>query len=218
MELAAAAGAERRVGLPELAAVHWRELASETTLRRADRRWTFTTAAHTIPLVGTAALLAALNPVTIPVGLILVGHAWAIPELYANRGAKVARTPRALDPQAEGVALGLLGDLLDHRARDLHGRTGMAVEPGRLGIWLLAPSGAILIRPGGRRAQCYCVGVRTELPPATGPPTSCWPCGRTRRDSPRWPTSPSPARPGAFAGASRPRSGPPSRRPLSRPA
>src|SRR5437763_2640957 len=80
-----------RAALPELAAAHWRERASEVTLRRAERRWTACTAAHVVPLAATAGALAGLFPITIPVGLILLGHAWAIPELYAARGAKVAR-------------------------------------------------------------------------------------------------------------------------------
>ncbi len=155
------------VGLPELATVHWHRRADEGTLRQAGRRWTLCTAAHTVPLVGTAVVLAGLDPVTIPVGLILVGHAWAIPELYAARGAKVVRRRPAEDPQAEDVALGLLGDLLDHSAREFAGRTGMVLEAGRLGVWLLAPAGAILVRPGGRRAHCYCVGVNdARLPPS----------------------------------------------------
>ncbi|MFL5823832.1 MAG: hypothetical protein ACJ764_10365 [Solirubrobacteraceae bacterium] len=145
----------------------WRERASEATLTRADRRWTFITAAHTVPLIATAGLLAGLDPVTIPVGAILVGHAWAIPELYAARGAKVARAHGPRDRQAEAVALGLLGDLLDHEARALHARTGVVLEPGALGIWLLAPAGAILVRPPGRRVHCYCVGVSDpSLPPS----------------------------------------------------
>ena len=72
----------------------------------AGWRWTLCTAAHTVPLVATAGVLAGLDPITIPVGLILLGHAWAIPELYAARGAKVAR---GLDPSnqpAEKVAAG----------------------------------------------------------------------------------------------------------------
>jgi hypothetical protein len=155
------------IGLPELAAVPWRERVSESTLARADRRWTLLTAAHTVPLVATGGILAMLDPVTIPVGLILAGHAWAIPELYAARGAKVARPRPAQDRQAEAVALGLLGDLLDHQARKLHAETGMVLESGALGIWLLAPAGAILVRPPGRRVHCYCVGVSDKaLPPS----------------------------------------------------
>jgi hypothetical protein len=103
--------------------------------------------------------LSVLNPVTIPIGVVLVIHAWAIPELYAARGAKVVKsTARATgDGNAERVAVGLLGDLLDHRARDLHRRTGFVLERGGLGVWLVAEAGALLVRPGGRRVHCYCV-------------------------------------------------------------
>jgi hypothetical protein len=161
------ASAAAPTGLPELAAVHWRQRVDETALRRAGRRWTLCTAAHTVPLLATAGVLAALNPVTIPVGLILVAHAWAIPELYAARGAKVIRRRAAGDRKAEAVALGLLGDLLDHRARDFLSRSGLVLEQARLGIWLLAPAGAVLVRPGGRQIHCYCVGVTDrELPPS----------------------------------------------------
>lgn len=155
------------VGLPELARVHWRPRANADTVRRMGRRWTLCTAAHTVPLVATAGILAGLDPITIPVGLILLGHAWAIPELYAARGAKVARFQRPSDLQSEGVAAGLLGDLVGHGARDLWQRTGFAMERGQLGVWLLAPSGAILISRGGRRVYCYCVGVTdATLPPS----------------------------------------------------
>ena len=161
------ASAVPRAGLPELSAVHWRQRADESTLRRAGRRWTLCTAAHGFPLVATAAVLAALNPLTIPVGLILLAHAWAIPELYAARGAKVLRRPGAQDAHAEAVALGLLGDLLDHEGRDFLTRTGLVLEQGALGVWLLAPSGALLVTPGARRVHCYCVGVSdASLPPS----------------------------------------------------
>ena len=36
--------------------------------------------------------------------MILLAHAWAIPELYANRGAKVVK-PRTVDDAAEATAL-----------------------------------------------------------------------------------------------------------------
>ena len=152
-------------GLPELATVHWRRRVDPTVLRRNGRRWTLCTAAHTVPLVATGLILAVLNPVTIPVGLILLGHAWAIPELYAARGAKVIRRRDSGDGAAEAVALGLLGDLLDHRARDLLAQTGLVLEQAGLGVWLLAPAGALLVTPGARRVHCYCVGVSDrELP------------------------------------------------------
>lgn len=160
-------GAEAAVGLPELARVHWRERATEDTIRRAGWRWTVCTAAHTVPLVATAGVLGALDPITVPVGLILLGHAWAIPELYAVRGAKVARAGAPSDPEPERVAAGLLGDLVGHGARELWSRTRLVLERGRLGTWLLGPCGAILVSAGGRRAYCYCAVVNDRtLPPS----------------------------------------------------
>jgi len=155
------------VALPERAAVHWRPLACERTLRKSGRLWTLTTAAQTVPLLAAAVALGVLKPLTIPVGLALVAHAWAIPELYANRGARVVKPRPRAGEDAERRALGLLGDLLGHRARELHARTGLVLERGALGVWLLAEAGALLVRPGGRRVHCYCVGVpAAELPSA----------------------------------------------------
>ena len=152
--------------LPEVASVYWRPRVGEGTLRRSGRLWTLTTIAHTVPFVAAAVGLGVLNPVTIPVGLVLIAHAWVIPELYAARGARVvAPNGRRGARDAERRSVGLLGDLLDHPARELHARTGLVLEPGRLGVWLLGEAGALLVRPDGRRVHCYCVGVReAELP------------------------------------------------------
>lgn len=91
-----------------------------------------------------------------------------IPELYAQRGANVVRPRRRAAAGPEQVALGLLGDLVGHEARELHGRTGLVLERGRLGVWLLAEAGALLVRggrDGARRVHCYCVRVNhPELP------------------------------------------------------
>jgi len=63
------------------------------------------------------------------------------------------------------VSVGLLGDLVGHEARVLHARTGLVLERGALGVWLVGPAGALLVRPGGRRVHCYCVRVNDpELP------------------------------------------------------
>jgi hypothetical protein len=99
--------------------------------------------------------------VTIPIALLLIIHAWAIPELYAARGAGVVKRRHGAGAggQAERTALGLLGDLLDHRAHELHARTGLALERGQLGAWLVGEAGALLVRPGGHRVHCYCVKV-----------------------------------------------------------
>lgn len=112
-----------------------------------------------MPLIAAAAVLAVLMPITIPLGVVLVVHAWVIPELYAARGAGVVKRRATGDARAERAALGLLGDLLDHGARELHTRTGLVLERGRLGVWLVGEAGALLVRPGGRRVHCYCVKV-----------------------------------------------------------
>jgi hypothetical protein len=148
--------------LPELARVYWRPLATDRSLTRAGRLWTLTTAAHTIPFTAVAALLPALNPITLPVALVGLAHAWIIPELYAARGANVVRPRPRGGAEAEHTALGLLGDLLDHGARELHAVTGLVVERGALGVWVVGEAGALLVRPGGRRVHCYCVKVAEQ--------------------------------------------------------
>lgn len=109
-----------------------------------------------------------LNPITAPVALAALVQAWIIPSLYAARGAGVVRPrPPSGRPAAEREALGLLGDLLGHEARDLHAETGLVLERGAFGAWLVAEAGAILVAPGGRRVHCYCVkATDPELPSA----------------------------------------------------
>jgi hypothetical protein len=160
----AASAADRRA-LPELAAVSWRRPMDAARLRAYGRAWTATTVGHTVPLLGAAALLLYLNPLTFPIAAILVAHAWAIPELYANRGAKVVKPRRRAGEAPERTALGLLGDLVGHEARDLHARTGLVLERGALGVWLVGEAGALLIR--GRRVHCWCVhAMEPDLPSA----------------------------------------------------
>ena len=40
------------------------------------------------------------------------------------------------------------------------------LERGALGVWLVGEAGALLVRPGGRRVDCWCVKVDAELPSA----------------------------------------------------
>jgi len=74
------------------------------------------------------------------------------------------------DPPAgpEAVALGLLGDLVGHRERDLLRESGLVMQRGELGVWLVGEQGAFLLRSGGRRVDCWCVGVgeTADLPAA----------------------------------------------------
>jgi hypothetical protein len=125
-------------GLPERQTVHWRPLVDERRLRRTAALWTATTTAHVVPFIGAGAVLFAVQP--------------------------RPKAPRA-GPRAERVSVGLLGDLIGHEARDLHARTGLVLERAALGVWLIGPAGALLVRPGGRRVHCYCVRVNDpELP------------------------------------------------------
>lgn len=117
--------------------------------------------------MGVAGILVALEPLSAPVALASLAHAWMIPELYAFRGSNVVRSRAAQEAGPESVAQGLLGDLLDHQPRDLQRQTGLALETGDLGVWLVGEGGAILVPPGGRRVHCFCVGVPDrELPPS----------------------------------------------------
>jgi hypothetical protein len=152
--------------LPETATVYWRPRLDDVRLRRRERLWTLSTLAHTIPFVAVAVLLLALEPLSFPVAAVALVHAYGIPALYANRGASVVRPrPRAGDGP-ERTALGLLGDLLGHEARDVHARTGLAPERGALGTWFVGEAGALLVRPGGRRIDCWCVKAEGDLPSA----------------------------------------------------
>ena len=153
--------------LPETAAVPWRPRVDADRLRRRGRLWTLTTVAHVVPFLLAAGVLLWLEPLSLPVALACVAHAWVIPELYASRGANVLRPRRRSDAASESTALGLLGDLVDNAERDLHARTGLVLERGRLGTWLVGEAGALLIRSGGRRVDCWCVRVDDpDLPSA----------------------------------------------------
>ena len=166
--MAAAAPPEVAAGvLPETAAVYWRPRVDAARLQRIGRLWTLTTVAHVLPFVLAGAVLIWLEPLAAPVALVCLAHAYVIPALYASRGANVMRPARRRDATSERTALGLLGDLVDHGERDLHARTGVVLERGSLGTWLVGESGALLVRSGGRRVDCWCVGVPDpELPSA----------------------------------------------------
>jgi hypothetical protein len=173
-ELVAAAEPE---GLAEARALGWREPTDERTLRRDGRRWTAWTAWVLFVFVTPGAVLLAIEPLTFPAALICFAHAYAVPRIQAGRGARApvaigsersAARLEGADPSAERVALGLLGDLVGHEARELVARTGLVLERGRTGVWLLGEQGAVLVRPGGRRVFSWCVRIAQpdELPAA----------------------------------------------------
>jgi hypothetical protein len=167
--------------LPETAAVHWRRRVDAAQLRLRGRLWTLTMVAHVVPFAGAATLLMWLQPLALPVALVCLAHAWIIPELYAQRGANVLRPPRPAPPAAgaagaaadpERRSVGLLGDLVGHDARELHARTGLVLEPGHLGTWIVGEQGAVLLHGARRRrAYCYCVKVDPRRPAARDLPS-----------------------------------------------
>ncbi len=155
--------------LPELAAVHWRPRVDARRMERTGMLWTAVTLAHVVPFIAAGIVLFIVQPLALPVSLASFAHAWVIPELYAQRGANVVRRKRSRAPaDAEARSVGLLGDLVGHEARELHASTGLVPERGRLGVWLVGPAGALLVREGGGRfgrVACYCVGVNDpDLP------------------------------------------------------
>jgi hypothetical protein len=161
--------------LPELSTVPWRPRASAESIRRRGHVWTAYTFAHVVPFLAAAAALVLLDPIALPVAIACFAHAWIIPELYAFRGANVirrkpfrGRPPGELPPDGpERTAQGLLGDLLGHDERELQRQTGLAMEKGELGTWLVGEAGALLLAPGGKRVHCYCVATSDpELPPS----------------------------------------------------
>src|ERR671915_2631011 len=153
--------------LPEVASVPWREPTDERWLRRWGRVWQAWTLLYTVPFVAAGAVMLWLAPIAAPVALVALAHAWIIPELYAFRGASVVRPKGPRNERAEPVAQGLLADLLAHEERELQRRTGLALERGELGVWLVGEAGALLVTPGGRRVHCYCIRTtEPELPPS----------------------------------------------------
>jgi hypothetical protein len=148
--------------LPELATVSWRPLADDAYLRRQGRLWTLSTSCHVVPFLITGAGLLWLNLLAAPVAIVALLHAWIIPELYALRGANVVRAKSEPD---NPVAQGLLGDLLGHDARELQRTTGLALERGELGTWLVGQAGALLLRD--KRCFCFCIKADDpSLPPS----------------------------------------------------
>jgi hypothetical protein len=152
--------------LPETAAVHWRPRADARRLRRRGALWTLTTIAHVVPFIAVGVILFVVQPLAAAVSLAAFAHAWIIPELYAVRGANVLRPKARADADAERMALGLLGDLVGHDARERHGQTGLVVERGLLGTWVVGEAGAVLVTARGRRVHCFCVRVADPTLPS----------------------------------------------------
>ena len=129
----------------------------ERSLRGRGRAWTLTTAAHVVPFLATAVLLVAVSPVLIPVALLALRPGLGDPGALRQPRRDGGQAAPAVRREPERMALGLLGDLVGHEARDLHARTGLVLERGRLGVWLVGEAGALLV--AARRVHCWCVRV-----------------------------------------------------------
>jgi hypothetical protein len=152
--------------LAEAAAMPWRRRASEKSLEKEGRIWTLWSVGIVVTFGLPAALLIWIEPLAFPVSAIFLGHGIAVLHLQARRGARGVKPIGSADGAADRRALGLLGDLVGHNARELLEETGLALEQGRLGAWLVGQEGAILVWPGGHRVHCFCVkvGEADDLP------------------------------------------------------
>ena len=166
-----------RGALDEAARLPWRERTTPRTLRRDGRLWTAWTTWAVALFAAPGVALLWIEPLTAPAAALCFAHAWAVPFLQARRAARSivaigeersASRSRDADAGAERIALGLLGDLVGHDERELLAATGLAVEAGDLGVWVIGEQGALLVRPGGRRVDSWCVrvGEHADLPGA----------------------------------------------------
>lgn len=142
--------------LPEATEVWWRTPVDTHRLLRIEWLSAAYTTTFVTPFLLLGTFLITLEPLLAAVSLLCLAHAWVIPELFAHRGARVL----AHDSRDADTRKGLLADLLDRRPAAIEEATGAVVEPGRLGVWVLAEQGALLVRPGGRRVHAFCVGVK----------------------------------------------------------
>jgi hypothetical protein len=154
--------------LAEAAAMPWRRRASEKSLEKEGRIWTLWSVGVIVTFTLPAALLIWIQPLAFPVSAIFLGHGIAVLHLQARRGARGVKPIGVASNTAERTALGLLGDLVGHDSRELLANTGLALQRGRLGSWLVGQEGAILVRSGGHRVHCFCVrvGEAGDLPAA----------------------------------------------------
>src|SRR4029079_5847479 len=75
-----------------------------------------------------ALLLIWIQPLAAPVAAIFLGHGIAVLHVQALRGARGVKPLGEAENAADRTALGLLGDLVGHDARELLEETGLALE------------------------------------------------------------------------------------------
>ena len=84
--------------LPESAAVYWRRRVDERYLHQVGWSWTVLQALHPLPFVAMAAFLIVLEPLTFPVGVIMLVHAWVIPGSTRSAAPTSCARGRAATP------------------------------------------------------------------------------------------------------------------------
>ena len=154
--------------LPELAAVPWRQPTDARWLRRWGRIWHAWTLLYTVPFIAAAVGMMLARPARRCRSRSRRSRTPGSSRSCTPSAARAWRGPRCARPApGEPVAQGLLGDLLGHDERELQRATGLALERGALGVWLVGEGGALLMTPGGRRVHCFCVAATDpELPPS----------------------------------------------------
>src|SRR3954468_9585721 len=127
--------------LAEAAAMPWRRRANEQSLEKEGRIWTLWSVGMVVTFGPPAALLVWIQPLAFPVSAIFVGHAIAVLHLQAHRGARGVKPISSAQTGPERTALGLLGALVGHQERELLRETGLPLQRGRLGWWLIGQEG-----------------------------------------------------------------------------
>jgi hypothetical protein len=184
---------------------------SERSLRKEGRIWMLWNAGVIVTFSVPAALLVWIQPLAFPVAAIFLGHEIAVLHLQARRGARGVKPIADARDGPERVALGLLRDLVDHQERALLAKpawpfSGGSSAPGWSGRRTRSWSGR---EEAGSTASACGSARPTTCRLATGSLSCFSPCARTRRDSPRWRTGTSRARPGACGWSCRSESAPP---------
>ena len=144
-----------------MAPAHGRALAA-----RWGRIWQAWTLLYTVPFALAGVGMVLMEPLTAPVALAAVAHAWIIPELYAFEApasyARRVRATRTPNPWRRACSATCSGTT----------RASSSAAPGwrsnrGLGTWLVGEAGALLVMPGARRVHCFCVRAgERELPPS----------------------------------------------------
>jgi hypothetical protein len=119
--------------------------------------------AHVLPFVLAGAVLVWLEPLSAPVALVCLAHAWSSRSSTRRAVANVMRPPGGADARAS-TALGLLGDLVGTPSATCT-PDGLVVEPGRLGTWRRRRVGRAA-RALGRAARRLLVHRRPDPEPA----------------------------------------------------